>query len=275
MRPTPFRNDRAGGFTLVELVMTMVIVAILVAVTALNVRQPVEGYLDATRNARLTDAALTATQFMRRELKEALPNSVRVTQSGGNTYLEFLHTVSAGRYRVGAPGNLIDFTSAAAGNFDVLTPAITVPAGSYIVIYNLGVPGDDAYAGDNMRAVTASGTSLTNISYSAGSKPFPIDPSNHRFMIVDTPVTYACSPDGSNPQLGTITRYSKYPVSAVQPTSFTGAASSLVVSGVSACSMVYTPGSTQREGLVSMGFTLSEGGGTAMLYSEVGINNEP
>ena len=275
MHQIPSPRNWARGFTLIELVMTMAIAAILVAVTALNVRQPVEGYIDAANNGRLANAALTATQFMRRELREALPNSVRVTQSGGKIYLEFLHTVSAGRYRVGAPGNVIDFTSSSAGNFDILTPAIKVPAGSYVVIYNLGIPGDNAYAGDNLRSVTTSGTALTSISYAAGSGPFPIDPPNHRFMIVDTPVTYVCNPDAANPQLGTIARYSGYPVSLIQPTSFNGATSSLIASGVSGCTITYTAGTTQREGLVSMSLTLAEASATARLYSQVGIDNEP
>ncbi|MBU6459327.1 MAG: type II secretion system GspH family protein [Proteobacteria bacterium] len=263
------------GFTLVELVIVMVIVAILVAVTAMNVRQPVEAYLDATTNARLTGAALTATQFMRRELREALPNSVRVTQAGGKIYLEFLHTVSAGQYRVGAPGNSLDFTSSGAGSFDVLSPPVLVPANAYVAIYNLGIPGDNAYAGDDVRQVTTSGAALSTISYVAGSEPFPIDPSNHRFMIVDTPVSYVCSPDAADPASGTITRYSGYPLSLSQPTDFTQGTSSLLVSDVSDCSMIYTPGAIQREGLVSMSLTLAEGSASATLYSQASINNEP
>eukprot|EP01133_Synstelium_polycarpum_P021102 gene21102-25353_t len=61
---------------------------------AMFIRLPVQGYIDANARAALADLADTATRRMARDIRLALPNSVRVT--GNGRYLELLLTKSGG-----------------------------------------------------------------------------------------------------------------------------------------------------------------------------------
>src|SRR6478735_4714089 len=83
------------GFTLTEAIMVIVITGILASMVAMFIRKPVQGFFDTARRAALVDAADTVLRRISRDVREALPNSVRVS---GGTALEFLHVRSAGRY---------------------------------------------------------------------------------------------------------------------------------------------------------------------------------
>ena len=138
------------GFTLVEMVVVIAITGVLAAAVAVFIRQPVQGYVDAARRAEMSDIADTALRRMARDLKLALPNSIRVAPD--NKSLEFLMTRSGGRYRTEGVG-FLDFSQAASslsqlGPFASGVGQAIVP-GDLLVIYNLGITGADAYAGDN------------------------------------------------------------------------------------------------------------------------------
>ena len=89
----------ARGFTLIELVVVILLTAAVAALAGRNVTGPVLGFVDTSRRAALVDAGHTAITRITREVRLALPNSVRI--DGGNS-LEFLRTRTGGRYRVAA-----------------------------------------------------------------------------------------------------------------------------------------------------------------------------
>src|SRR5690349_6091801 len=92
------RRGRSLGVTLIELAIVIALVGILAALIVQFVT-PVRGYIDTTRRAALADAADTSLRRIGRDLRLALPNSVRVTTSGGVVYLEFALVRTGGRYR--------------------------------------------------------------------------------------------------------------------------------------------------------------------------------
>jgi MSHA biogenesis protein MshO len=254
------------GFTLIEMIIVITITGIIAAVVATFIRAPVQGYLDSANRAALTDVADTAVRRIGRDLHLALPNSVRVTSSGGITYLEFLLTSGGGRYRIDTPGDPLDFTTTDS-SFDVLGPAVSLTAGAQnlLAIYNLGITGANAYYGDNTSAISAASTSVT-----FAPRLFPFDSPSHRFQIIQYPVTYACDTNA-----GTLTRYWNYPISANQPTSFTGS-SALLAKNVSLCSFSYDQQViTQRAGLVAISLQLTQNGESVNLYDEVHVSNAP
>ena len=127
------------GFTLTEAMVVIVITGIIVAVVAVFIPAPVKGYFDTTRRAQLSDVADTAVRRVTRDLRLALPNSIRVTSSGGVSYLEFLLTRSGGRYRAerdsGGGGDVLEFGSAANPfRFDVIGPAPALVANADQVV---------------------------------------------------------------------------------------------------------------------------------------------
>jgi MSHA biogenesis protein MshO len=262
MRPT---SDHAG-FTLIEMIIVIAITAIVGSMVAVFLRAPLESYIAQDRRARLADAADTALRRMSRDIRLALPNSVRVTSVGNVVYLEFLGTRSGGRYRAQGGGDILDFT-AADNSFDVLGPPVAIQAGDRIAVYNLGIEGADAWKSQTLAAYT--GAVGSNIAITA--KKFPLASPGNRFQVVEGPVSYVC-----NPNTGTLTRYWGYTLAAVQPTPPPAPVSSaLLAIGVSACSFTYQPGTTERGGLVSMTLNLSQANETVRLYATTQVSNQP
>lgn len=264
---------RQRGFTLIEAIIVITITATIAAVVAVFIKTPIQGYFDSVRRAEMTDIADTALRRISRDLRLALPNSVRVTTAGNIYYLEFLETVAGGRYRADtgtgaadlACNTPLDFTAASSG-FCVLGPPPAVSRGM-VVIYNLGVPGANAYNGDNTSAITGVSGALVRIK----PKQFPFASPGNRFQIIGTPVSYVCDPTA-----GTITRYWNYPIASAQPTGFTGASSALLASHVSACTFSYTQQVvTQQAGLVAASLQITESNETVSLYEEIHVSNLP
>jgi MSHA biogenesis protein MshO len=269
MRPTSKHN----GFTLIEMIIVIAITAIVGSMVALFLRAPLDSYIAQDRRARLADTADSALRRMARDIRLALPNSVRVTTVGSVVYLEFLGTHSGGRYRAQGGGDILDF-SGADNSFDVLGPPIDMEAGDRIAVYNLGIDGADAWKGETLAAYTGAAGSTNSIAFAA--KQFPLASPGNRFQVVDGPVSYVCDPGA-----GTLTRYWGYAISAAQPTAFAGATPrALLATHVSApvgspCSFDYQPGVTERGGLVSVTLSLSQAGETVSLYATTQVSNQP
>lgn len=256
-----------AGFSLIEMIIVIAITGIVGSMVALFLRVPLDSYVAQDRRARLTDTADTALRRMARDIRLALPNSVRVTAAG--TVVEFLGTRSGGRYRAQGGGDILDFTLAD-NSFDILGPAIEMRAGDRIAVYNLGIPGADAWTGETLANYTGAAGNVSNIAFAA--KQFPHASPGNRFQVVDGPVTYACAPDPVNPGLGTLTRFWGYDP-AVGVTAATPRA--LLATRVSACSFDYQPGVTERGGLVSMTLSLSLAGETIRLHANTQVSNQP
>ncbi|MHB1053164.1 MAG: PulJ/GspJ family protein [Thiobacillus sp.] len=266
MRPT----FNSAGFSLIEMILVIAITGIVGSMVAVFLRVPLESYIAQDRRARLTDTADTALRRIGRDVRLALPNSVRVTNVSGVFYLEFLATRDGGRYRSqdGIGVDYLNFT-APDTSFDVLGPAIVMQANDRIAVYNLGIPGADAWAGETLAAYTGAVGAVTNIAITA--KQFPLASPGSRFQVVEGPVTYEC-----NPVAGTLTRYWGYALALTQPTPPAAPASSaLLANRVSACNFTYQSGVTERGGLVSMTLNISQADETVRLHSNMQVGNQP
>ena len=257
------------GFTLTEAVMVIVITGILAGMAAVFITQPVDQFFDTARRATLADAADTVLRRIGRDLRAALPNSVRVNP--GNTALEFLHVRSGGRYREQGPGDVLDFTGADI-TFDVLGPAVSVQPGDSVVVYNLGIPGATAYSGasantDVRRVVSGAGGLLTNVAITSAAR-LPFASPARRFQVVDTPVSYICAG-------GVLRRYWGYTIAAAQPVPPVGALNALIADRLTGCNFTYAAGTTQAQALVTLSLALTDGGETINLLYQIHVNNVP
>lgn len=276
-RATDFHPVSAGerGFTLVEVIVVIVITGILLGIVGMFGRRQIDAYMDVSNRAELSDAADSALRRIGRDLQSALPNSVR--QSGN--FLEFVPIHDAGRYRADVGGSAgddpLDFGSSTDNSFDVLGPTVTITAGDQLVIFNLGQPGSDVYAGTSRRAATA-GVGLSKVTFAPAGTQFPLASPQSRFQIVGGPVTYECSPNALNPELGTIIMRLGYGYLAAQPVVFgVGAQSAVLVSDVAACSFTYTPAVLQRNGLVVLRLTLTRNNESVELLHQIDVLNTP
>lgn len=269
------------GFTLVEMIMVIVITGIIGGMVAMFIRAPMQGYVDSARRAEMTDVADTALRRISRDVRLALPNSVRVNSAAGVFYLDFLVTRSGGRYRASGAGDgtcgaddpLI--FNAADTCLRVLGPAVQVAANDQIVVYNLGIPGADAYSGnsaatDVRRAASATGT-LSNVQVTSANR-LPFDSPSQRFQVVSEQVRYICDPVAR-----TLRRYwwganaISMPAAAAPPGN-----NALLADHVSACNFVYDANVVaQRSGLVSLQLTLTQDNESISLYNATHVSNEP
>ncbi len=266
------------GVTLVELVMVIVVTGIIAAGVAVFIQRPVEGYIDAARRATLTDEADTALRRITRDLRTALPNSVRVDPSG--KFIEYIETIGGGRYRAEPDslggGEILDFT-AADTTFDVLGPVPTLSAGNHIVVYNLFSTGtvSNAYQGSN-RASFVSVAPPTITIAPVVSLPFPEPSPAKRFHVVTGPVTYGCV--GNQ-----LLRYSGYPYNTAQLAPPVGGSSAVLAANIDfdACDFSYAEGSLgERTGTVSMILQINSvtAGGAierVRLFQQAQVNNSP
>lgn len=296
MRPPRYQRSigrwagRQRGMTLVELVVTMAVASVVVAFMALFIVTPMQAYGAQTRRAELVDDADGALRLIGRDLRAALPNSVRVASSGSVTALELLATTDGARYRDGAPlGNAaldLDFT-AADGAFATTVPftQLALPwtsTTSYLAIYNVGVPGADAYEQANV--ITPAGTTISIAAGSAANENlvtlspafrFALGSPSRRVYLVSGAVTYLCDTTA-----GTLRRYSGYGILSPQPVTAgtltgAGATATLVAKDVAACQFSFAAGTAQRNALVTLTLQLSRTGESIQLLNEVQLVNTP
>lgn len=259
------------GFTLVEMIVVIAITAIIAGAVAIFIRRPVEEYVDAARRAELTDIADTALRRMTRDLRSALPNSVRVTTNGTGTYIEYLQTSGGGRYRSetdgGGLGDPLNF-AAPDGSFDVIGTVPAFAGGESIVIYNLASIGGtaNAYLGDNRAAFGSTSASGINL---GAPKQFPFTSPGKRFHVVQYAVTYRC-----DTSTGELRRYWNYGIVDPQPAPPATANNALLATNVSSCAFTYTS-ITQRLAVVALNLQVSRSGEAVNLFQQVHVNNVP
>ena len=293
------------GFTLVEAVVVMVITGIVAGTMVLFIRRPVQNYTDAAARADLSDAADLALRRMARELRTALPNSVRLTATAaGQWWLEFIPTKAGGLYLAveNAPdpnadplvGKPLSFTNQTVAPFNVIGPMPPVAVGDFFAIYNLGTgfDGADAYARTNLAVITGFDNDKRSISYDStlagqsGKNPFrpvsgnvPNTSPRQRFQVVTRPVIYRC--EGNANGKGTLTR-SVAADFLVQPPLPLASDGSLLANNVVACDFTIGTSASQQSGLIGLNLSLGraslEGGNaveTITLSHQIHVDNTP
>lgn len=310
--PMKQRHSRLAGFTLIEMVMVIIILGVIGAMVAVFMKKPVDAYFDAGRRASLTDVADTAVRRIGRDVRRALPNSLRLR--GADQCIEFIPTKTGGRYRAlpdidpGAPAPPGELSfSAVDTSFNMLgdndNPTLPVDqrivVGDVIAIYNLGIPGADAYNLDNTDTVSAVPVTLpsrvvgadtlaieTQITTTGRMTPYPLASPNNRFHVIpatEQVVSYVCTFPGVLAGEGTGTLHRV--VRPLLPAAGPGCPSvppgtSLLATNVSACSMVYTDllnnnAFLRRNGLLQIRLELTRASETVSLYHEIHVDNSP
>lgn len=297
--PIPRRPDSSQrGFTLIELVMVIALAGAVAVMISSALSRPLEGFVAQSRRAALVDLAAGALNRMARDIRLAVPNSVHL--NAGGTAIEMFNVLGAGRYRpnrVGGDGlafalGTAPSCTASGANcsaFQALDPGLTVAGARWLVVYSIGaesggnpLPGANVWAvadpvsgrhvitPDNTAfasAALAGNESLLSVTPPAGSFSFAYASPQRRFYLSDQIVGYRCT----GGQLLRFTRSARLPAFA----GTNAAAEAVQATNVTACSMSYQPGSTQRAGLVTLRLQLTLEGESIELFQQVHVDNAP
>ena len=141
-----------------------------------------------------------------------------------------------------------------------------------VAVYNLGIAGANAYAGNNTATVSAvavspSSASETQISLSP-TLQFPLESPSRRFHVIpneERVVSYICSG-------GRLYRNANYGYATSCPAPTVG--TTPIIAGEATCNFAYDA-TDMRNGLAKLSLTFSSAGESVSIYHEVHVNNTP
>jgi MSHA biogenesis protein MshO len=259
------KTQKQHGFTLIELIVTITVIAIIMAGTLAYVSNSVIAYTATARRDQLTSLGRTAVEKIARELRAALPNSLRVSNNcieffptaGGSAYLSLPVDSSATTFTA------VDFTLS---NYLGSPYYVVVYPYDTSALYTVSDPGPlAAYS-------SKSGSPTTTVTLSS-THHFTKQSPQRRFYIVNSPISYCI--------VGTdLLRYRNYGIHAAQSTPPTGGSSTLVAQNIQtidgAATVIpfsYTPGTLRRSGVVTLDFRFLIDGEWIDLNHEVHVQN--
>lgn len=285
-------SSRIWGFTLIETVLVIVILGIVSASLGVFIIPMIRSQQAMQDRAALVDSAETALRRMARDIRIALPNSLKVTNVANGFTLEVIPTVDGGRYCNGDADCNDSLTIGAADTiFDILgcfrNGTFTAsPAAGYRLV--IGDANGSAYTGAAVITPTTTGIALSiwpgtggtpAVCGSASATPnsynrhrvtltaaqtFPTASPRRRVFVVSTAVAYICDTTAQ-----TLQRFSGYTIGAAPATGTVA----LVTNNVTACSLTSTTGQVQATGLLTLSITLTSAGESVSLMHQAQLDN--
>ena len=270
------RASLQSGFTVIEMVSVIVLLGILSAGATLFIGDSVRIYNDSARRGELTQQGRFIVERINRELRNALPGSVRASNNGATHCLEFTPIVAASSYL----GNL---AATAVDEVEIVEHSdITVGSfnGYQAVIYAVDNNGVYNSASQSLASIDTIAASITNqlTVDLAATHTYPYDSPYQRLYIINNAVSF-CAENGS------VTRYSNYSwKNTTQPLPPAGGDSYLIAGHIrlndsgAVTVFEYTPGVLARTGVVhlDMRFSDDEASGEWVRFShEVFVRNAP
>lgn len=288
--PLPNAPLPRGGFSLIEMIIAIVILGILAAGSTAFIVRGVEGYTDSARREQMASAARIAVERMQREMRAALPNSVRVS----GDCIEFLPLVTAASYKeeggTYASGETIQPLPVAnytppADRFDALDLAPLPRGNFYAAVYPLGAGGGvlangDPYAGADpgvlfpIQRVRARRTPNVFSVILKNSVQFARQSPEQRVAVVGDPVSFCVTPGGK------LWRYTGYGIQASQPSpppngSLLAENVQLTDGAAAVTPFSYQPGTQNRNGIIVLDLRFMQDQEWLRVQQDVQIRNTP
>lgn len=274
------------GFTLVELILVIILIGVMAGALVVFLRPAVEIFSIQRSRAELQGAAESGLNALQREVRHALPNSLRTP---GGACLELIPTIAGGRYRRFADATRSDTapldTTQPTTEFDVLgvmTQSRAPAAGDWVVVGNQSV--NDAYTDGVNRARITNPAQAVNAAVGSRrivieAQQFPLGYAGGRFFVVpqaEPALFFVCSGAGIVNGQGTGTLYRQVRAfDANYPSSCPAAGGEVLATRVSSCSFQYDPSALAEYGLLQTRLALTRDGETVSLHISSMVSNVP
>ncbi|KPQ01956.1 type II secretion system protein [Marinobacter sp. HL-58] len=259
---------RANGFTLIELIMVIVLLSVVATISVQFVSLSTQGAIDVSSRQQRALASVVISEQITRELREALPTSIRTNADG--SCIEWMP--------IRAASNYLDLPR---GNTPSSFEAVPLPGGQSVtgrvVVYGYG---SDVYdlnsPGPVSPPATLTGSSVpATVTFDDGATHrFTARSPERRFYIIDDPVSLCQSGRW-------LFRYSGYGINTAVasglPSGIPGR--EVMAATLAKNSLVFevTPPTLQRGAVVSFRFVLedTQTEESTSISQEVQIRNVP
>ena len=270
---------KQDGFTLVEIIIVIAIMGIIGGLSVLIIGRSLDSYAALERREKLQTSIRLAVERISREVRKSLPHSICVHDgascvSTSQNRFYFIPVKDSGRYQ-DRPGTYtapppvqrerLPVSPLSRDRFDVLSTdgsnRLNVASGDWIVVYNLN--NTDVYNGTNnirnlvntvvqkdIKNTATTTDDIDQIQFS-GNQSFANHSPSRRFHIIANNSVILYFLNGTN--------LFRARSSFAAPNTPTGTPR-LLMENVQNCTFTYTPGSTQRAGLLKIDITVSEQG---------------
>jgi len=273
---TNFSNlPQSAGFTLLEMVIVIILLAIIASVSSKFFTNVMSGYADTEIRVSLSQVGRIAVEKVTRELRNALPESVRISSN----CIEFIPILATATYQnqsityttpaVASSPLPVSGETAANSQVDVFNLTFNPVGGTnhYLVVYPTG-PGSgsgDPYSGSSPGVLFAYSSksfinsptnSITRLVMSS-SNLFLRQSPTQRLFIVTQPISF-CITAG-----GLLNRHVNYGINATQVAPPVGTITRIVddmqlTDGGAVTPFTYTTGSQQRNALVTIDLRIKQ-----------------
>ena len=309
----PSNEQSHLGFTLIELVMVITLMAIIAATVTPILTRPFANYHTQFARQELVSLAQSTADKISQDLKQSLPNTIRISDDAST--LEFIQIEQGGRYRASiiSGDDTALSPSQSDRRFTVLGDFGTYNnSGARLSLYNTSVETfytqllqttDQATVtavNNNVQVMPVAVTPCsTDCSQTNNTSPItditfqrphqfdrfgPGSPKNRLFLFT-TGIIYQCSPDmiAADGSLN-IYRYQNYDFKSDQNDldtraeieASTSEQKSLLSQKLSQCVFSYTQGNSTRSGVIDISITMqNEAAGTITLLKQVLVQNAP
>jgi MSHA biogenesis protein MshO len=287
MRPI-FRSTYQG-FTLVELVVVMALTAVVLSFGVSFIAAPVQTLERAGDRAVARHESSTAILDWQREMRAALPGSLRYHRNGSIVAIEIMHVIAVSTALpdalAGSAAAKLDVASPD-GSFETLGnfPGQVLPVNTRILSLAVYDPtaGSNPYAGAShitppntlIQLAAGSAADQTHVTLTPAVQ-FSTIGAQRKLFLLDGPVTYLCDPTG-----GTLRRYTSYTPDANPLRTDSdielraaGASVALLANGVSNCDARSLTTVSANQSVAELTLTLTRGGEQGVLSTTVVIDN--
>ncbi|OUS28288.1 hypothetical protein A9Q99_12215 [Gammaproteobacteria bacterium 45_16_T64] len=256
------------GFTLIELIIVIVVMSALSIGSVRFISDTTQGVINAGERQRIASIGIIALEKVARELREALPYSIRVDGTG--ECIEFVPVTGGSEYisipLLAGATTLSVIRTGYSASLNTSYDRVAVYPSSTVDVYGSADPGPIS----SVISTLPDASPIETITLSS-SHQFLLDSPERRFFIVRDPITYCFSG-------GFLYRYKNYGFQSTmgtgRPTDFlTGR--EVVVNQLTSVQFSYLNASLSRNGVVSLTLVLAEGGDQQTLDYEVIIRNVP